>query len=346
MNEKVLQELIELDWEKEKAALATIIRTTGSTPRGAGAQMVVYPDGRTVGTIGGGCGEAEVKRAALMSLDIGNPCLYRVSLDSVVAAEAGMVCGGNMDVFIEPVRDATPFQQLASYWQREEPVVSLTVVRSNKEEIIGQRSFIDLEGRGDWQGPFLPAQIKEQARRGEYQLVDLSWPEGGGEVEVFVHPVLPVAKLLVLGAGYVGQAVARLAGELDFRTTVVDDRVEFANRHNLPTADEIICDSFPRVLSRYRLTANTYVVIVTRGHRSDEECLKLVINSPGAYIGMIGSRRKIKLLFENLVEQGISREVLKTVHSPIGLDIGAETPAEIAISILAEIIQVRRGHNK
>jgi xanthine dehydrogenase accessory factor len=345
MNEKVLQELVGLDLEKEQAALATIIRTAGSTPRNVGAQMLVFPDGRTVGTIGGGCGEAEVKRAALMSLDSGKHCIHRVSLDSTVAADEGMVCGGNMDVFIETIRDLAPFQRIADYWQKKETIVSLTIVGSNKEEIIGQRFFFDLEGKGNWPGPLLPAQVEEQARRGLSRLVDLHWPEGGGEVKVFVHPLLPVANLLILGAGYVGQALARLAGELDFKITVVDDRAEFANRHSLPTADEIICDSFSRALSRYPLTANTYVVIVTRGHRSDGECLKLVIDSPAAYVGMIGSRRKVKALFENLAEQGVSRELLKTVHSPIGLDIGAETPAEIAVSILAEIIQVRRGHN-
>lgn len=169
-------------------------------------------------------------------------------------------------------------------------------------------------------------------------------PLDEGWVDVFLEPVLPEPHLLILGGGHVGQKVAILAKEVGYRVTVVDDRPEFANRQLFPQVDEVICESFASALDKIPIDPSTYIVIVTRGHRHDYYCLRRVISSPAAYIGMIGSSRKVKGIIEGLEAEGIPRERLARVHAPIGLDIGAETPAEIAVSILAEIIQVyRRG---
>ncbi|SMB99586.1 xanthine dehydrogenase accessory factor [Thermanaeromonas toyohensis ToBE] len=186
----------------------------------------------------------------------------------------------------------------------------------------------------------IASQVEEVLKRRKPQWVHV--PLGEGWVDVFLEPVLPEPHLLILGGGHVGQKVATLAKEVGYRVTVVDDRPEFANRQLFPQADEVICDSFASALDRISIDPSTYVVIVTRGHRHDYDCLRRVISSPAAYIGMIGSSRKVKGIMEGLAAEGVPRERLARVYAPIGLDIGAETPAEIAVSILAEIIQVYR----
>ncbi|NLW07295.1 MAG: XdhC/CoxF family protein [Clostridia bacterium] len=167
---------------------------------------------------------------------------------------------------------------------------------------------------------------------------------GNTAVTVFLEPVVPRPEILILGGGHVGQQVAAVGKIAGYRVTVVDDRPDFANRALFPTADKIICNSFTEALKQIKIGPMTFITIVTRGHRSDYECLRAVIGSPAAYIGMIGSRRRAKGVLELLEAEGVATELLQRVHSPIGLDIGGETPAEIAISILAQIIQVyRRG---
>ncbi|PRR69692.1 XdhC family protein [Neomoorella humiferrea] len=165
---------------------------------------------------------------------------------------------------------------------------------------------------------------------------------GEGAVTLFLEPVLPEPEVVVLGGGHVGQQVAFLAKFAGFRVSVIDDRPDFASRELFPSADRIICNNFTAALQEIPITPSTYIVIVTRGHRYDYECLREVIASPAAYIGMIGSRRRVQGVKERLREEGVALDLLERLHAPIGLAIGAETPAEIAISIMAEIIRVYR----
>ena len=186
----------------------------------------------------------------------------------------------------------------------------------------------------------IASQAEEVLKGRKPRLVHVPLREGWAEV--FLEPVLPEPHLLILGGGHVGQKVATLAKEVGYRVTVIDDRPEFANRQLFPQADEVICESFASALDKIPIDPSTYIVIVTRGHRHDYDCLRRVISSPAGYIGMIGSLRKVKGIMEALAAEGVPEESLARVHAPIGLDIGAETPAEIAVSILAEIIQVYR----
>lgn len=168
---------------------------------------------------------------------------------------------------------------------------------------------------------------------------------GEGALTLFLEPVLPEPEVVVLGGGHVGQQVAVLAKFAGFNVSVVDDRPDFANRELFPTADRIVCNNFASALQEISITPSTYIVIVTRGHRYDYECLREVIASPAAYIGMIGSRRRVQGVKERLLAEGVAPELLERLHAPIGLAIGAETPAEIAVSIIAEIISVYRLGN-
>jgi len=160
---------------------------------------------------------------------------------------------------------------------------------------------------------------------------------------VAIEPHLPQPHLVILGAGHIGTALARLARLLRFAVTVIDDRALFANRERFPDADQVIVGDFAAELGRLQITPWTYVVLVTRGHEHDETSLQQIVDSPAPYIGMIGSRRRVLLVFRHLEELGIPAEKLDRVYAPIGLDIGARTPEEIALAIMAEIVKVRRG---
>ncbi len=165
----------------------------------------------------------------------------------------------------------------------------------------------------------------------------------GGEAEIFIDVINPHPTILIVGAGHVGRSIAVLSSFLGFRTVVLDDRAEFANAERLPQADEIIVGDIGEELARFNINPQTHIVIVTRGHKHDRDALRQVVSSPAAYIGMIGSRRKVKTVFDELRKDGVAEEALAAVHAPIGLDIHAETPEEIALSIMAEIIMIRRG---
>jgi xanthine dehydrogenase accessory factor len=242
----------------EEVALVTIVSANGSTPQRVGAKMLVYTDGRVVGTIGGGCYENESLWKAREALKTRKACTVRYELADDFAAESGLICGGQMEVFIEPIE--------------------------------------------------------------------------------------PSPTVYIFGAGHVGQFVGRIAHEAGFRVNVIDDREKFANRERFPDAAEIIVDDIPSWLARTTLPSSAYAVIVTRGHRHDLDAMRALAMQNLRYLGLIGSRAKVKRIYDAIVEDAsVPIERLENVHAPIGLDIGAVTPQEIAVAIVAELIAIRRG---
>ncbi|HHU32390.1 MAG TPA: XdhC family protein [Clostridia bacterium] len=337
MDKKVIQTIIEEIGVNSPAVLATIVNVSGSVPRHEGAQMLIFPDGRSVGTIGGGCGEAEVRREALIVLDDNKTKSYRVLLNSDLAADEGMVCGGIMDVLLEPLNHVHPYDFVLECLENIRPAVLVTQVSPESK-----KGVYDISGK-KLAGEECKVDIKlltEVYNKGTTSFV----PDDNGH-SVLYQPILPEEKLLILGAGHVGQYVASFGKKLDFKVTVVDDRPDFANPSRFPDADQILCSDFGQVLKDYKIDQSTYIVVVTRGHQYDEICLKNILGKPYKYLGMIGSRRRVKLLLTKLENEGYSVQELSRVKTPIGLKIGAETPAEIAISILGEIISVRRLQN-
>jgi xanthine dehydrogenase accessory factor len=181
-------------------------------------------------------------------------------------------------------------------------------------------------------------------RQEKSQLVSLNLPEGGGKLEVFFEVLPAPPKLVVVGAGHIAVPLVQLAKILDFYVVVTDDRLAYANRERFPGADEVLVGDMAQMLKEMAITPSTYIVLITRGHKYDEPCLREIIHSQAKYIGMIGSKRRIKACFQRFRDEGkIAEEVINRVYAPIGLDIATETPAEIALSILGEIIKVRRG---
>ena len=184
------------------------------------------------------------------------------------------------------------------------------------------------------------ARLKEERSK----LVSLDLPSAGGKVEVYFDVMLSPPKLIVLGAGHIAVPLAKVAKQLDFHVTVIDDRILFANRERFPDVDEVTVGDMAESLKGISITPSTYIVLITRGHKYDEPCLREIIHSPAKYIGMIGSRRRVKACFHRFKEEEkIAEEIIQRVYAPIGLDLHAETPEEIAVAIIAEIIQVRRG---
>ena len=175
------------------------------------------------------------------------------------------------------------------------------------------------------------------------KLVALEMPEGG-RLQVFFEVMLAPPKLIVVGAGHIAVPLVQIAKILDFHVTVIDDRLLYANRERFPAADEVLVADMAQMLKEMTITQSSYIVLITRGHKYDEPCLRQILHSKAKYIGMIGSRRRIKACFQRFRdEEKIAEEVIERVYAPIGLDIATETPAEIALSILAEVVKVRRG---
>jgi xanthine dehydrogenase accessory factor len=257
VNQEVFAALAAALEKGEPVALVTITGSTGSTPQRVGAKMLVYEDGRTVGTIGGGCYENEAFWKAREAIKSRKPLNMSFELNDDFAQETGLVCGGQMEVFIEPV-EASP-------------------------------------------------------------------------------------ELYVFGAGHVGHFVGKMAHDVGFRVHMVDDREKFANSERFGPDIDVIVDDIPTWLDKHALSATTYAVVVTRGHRHDLETMRGLLRSPLRYLGLIGSKAKVKRIFDMLREEGITPDALRPVHAPIGLDIGAITPQEIAVSIVAELIAVKHG---
>jgi len=257
MNREVFAAVADALERGEPAALVTIVSTTGSTPQRVGAKMLVFGDGRIVGTIGGGCYENDAFGKAREAIASRAPQLVHYELSDDFAQETGLICGGQMDVYIEPIE--------------------------------------------------------------------------------------PSPELYIIGGGHVGFHLARVAHEVGFRVHVIGDREKFANAERFPTAVEVIVDDIPSWIARVSLPAHAYAVIVTRGHTNDLEALRALAPRELRYLGLIGSRAKVARIYDALVADRIPAGTLKRVNAPIGLDIGAVTPQEIAVSILAELIAVKHG---
>ena len=254
---QIYEEVLRLKRLGRISAIATIVECRGSSPQKQGAKMLVRDDGSILGTLGGGCLEADVVAAARMTMKDGNPMTLPFELTE---REGGLVCGGTVLVYIEPV---------------------------------------------------------------------------------MLEP-----HLVILGAGHVGKTLSKLARFTGFRVTVVDDRVEFANRENIPDATDIVVNEFTRAFEQVPIEKDTSVVVATRGHNHDLDAVKAALGTRARYVGLLGSRRKKALLFKALEEAGFSQDDITRVVIPVGLSIGSVTPEEIAVSIMAQIIEQRRAHGK
>jgi xanthine dehydrogenase accessory factor len=349
---ELLAELTTVLDQGRPCVYCAVVETRGSTPQKAGAAMLVFPDGAQRGTLGGGCVEAEVKQRALRVLanGRGRAEVLTFSLDDNYGWDDGLICGGRMNILADPLlgsQESGVRGQESGYYRKFRELIEsgqgcteAVIVHEQAGAPVGSRYLFDADNRLASQRAevAVPEAVVQHLR----PLVQRPKP--------FVHrgaaylPVLPRITLLIVGGGHVGQAVAHLAAEVDFDVWVLDDRERYASRERFPSAKRLLVGDIGPTLKELvqnGVTPSHYVVIMTRGHGHDEEALYHVAESPAAYVGMIGSRRKIKLIYEDLLAKNVSAEALARVHAPLGYDIGSQTVPEIAVSIVAELIARR-----
>ena len=314
----------------EPVELVSVAESGGSTPRGAGALMAVFWDGRAAGTIGGGNVEYEAQALAAELLKTGGDALRRFRFRQGDAASLGMVCGGDVTLQFQflPAGDARAAAVLRELMEAGGRDKDAWLVRRIESGTVTDMGTADRTGARHLSSA-LPEGLLES--RAVYRD---GW---------FALPAVRAGKVYLFGGGHVSQALVRALAPVGFRTVVFDDRPEFAAPLRFPTAERVLCGAFTAIGDQVRLTVDDYVVVMTRGHQADYEVLAQVLRSGAKYLGCIGSRRKLALCRERLLAAGFTAEEYARLHAPIGLAIGAETPEEIAVSVTAELIAVRAG---
>ena len=302
-------------------ALATVARVRGSTPVPAGTKMLVGAEGRLIGSVGGGCVEAEVIGAALEAQAQRRPALLTHHLNADLAGDLGLSCGGTVDIFVEPL--------LA-----DEPYVRVLEAAATAEAGLVRTAT-------EWSSA-RPLKTFEPLARAALTGAAATLTRDGRFME---ERLVPAPRVFVFGAGHVGAAIARAAAAAGFRVVVIDDRSEYADASRFADDIAVLAADVETALARYPLTVGDADVIATRGHRNDALILERIATSPAGYVGLLGSRRKKAVVTKGLKAAGVPAKSLQRVRVPVGLPIGAVTPEEIAVSIVAELIGWRRGES-
>ena len=293
------------------------------------AKLLIEATGFRIGTVGGGCLEADVAAQALDVIASGRPTVVRHTLNADVAGDLGLSCGGTVELFLEPV---IPGLEAAALY---EAIAHAIDTRTRATLLTGL----------DWsRGPRKALRVGDESRViGERPAVPAETAVTAVTAGTFIEPLPRIPRLILFGAGHVGAEIARAAGQTDFHVVVVDDRDEFANRERFPGADEIVVRDLPGALDALALDGDDYVIACTRGHAMDAVVVERTAASPARYVGMLGSRRKREVIWKALETAGVPRAALERVKVPIGEDIGADTPGEIGIAVMAELIRLRRA---
>lgn len=318
MDATLIREIVGRHRAGERFAVGLLVAVQGSAPQKAGARLLVLPDGAMRGTVGGGCLEMEARRRALLAMPDGATEIFDLRLDDDFGWDDGLICGGKTRLLVcaKPERMADALAEALAIRQAGG--------RCRLETRLDGEAAGETRCRRDDRLP--PTPIVEDRRDGPW----------------LVEGIRPDPTLVVCGCGHIGAALVGFAARVGFRVTAVDDRAAFADAHRLPDAETVVCDDLPAAAATLPSDDGTYWVVVTRGHRNDGKVVDALLHRPFAYIGMIGSRRKVRLIKEGLRAAGHAPERVARLHAPIGLDIGAQTPAEIALAIAAQLVQVRR----
>ncbi len=354
-------------------ALASLVDSSGSIPMSERAKMLVAEDGQVVGTIGGGCLEAEIINCGREVLDSGQPHVTEYTMTEEQAGESGLNCGGSVRIYTEQIDDRSGrrvFSKIMQAKAERVPCVLATIL-AQLEPGDSSRARVLFYGDGASVGSFGSSQLNEIVRAqveavlieeeatvvrldpGELDVdtaAGIGLAPAGDEaagVEVFLEPFVPPPVLYIFGGGHVGAQIARLAKNVGFYVIVVDDRPAFANNQRHPDADEcLVAEDIPALFQTLPLDNQSYIVAASRGHQLDEIVVREAVQRPARYIGMLGSERKKVIMWKRIEVEVGGRERLDQVHAPIGFNIGADNPEEIAVSVLAELIDVRRGDKK
>lgn len=347
---EILSEIAHALNARERVVLATIVSSSGSSPLPTGSSMMICEPGlRAFGTVGGGLLEGSVTKEAKEFFGQTRDFVLRPFDLNESDSEEGMICGGTVEVLIERVGEEAlgVFLRLAELRREGSDCTFL-----RRLELSGRISRFALEDASE---PVVTLQslyglLKElEIETGGFiQKLQRSHREeivgriAGHAGELIIQPIVGIQPLIIFGGGHVGRCLSKIAAATGFTVTIVDDREEYSTPGRFPEAARTIAQPWNVACSAINVTPSTSIVILTRGHESDKEVLRLVIGTPARYIGMIGSGKKVAATYDGLRGEGVSREMLKRVHAPIGLDIGAVTAEEIAVSVVAELVRERR----
>lgn len=346
----ILSEIVRRKEQGERMALASLVWSTGSIPMSERAKMIVAEQGDVVGTIGGGCLEAEVLSAGRIALETGENQLSRYTMTEKQAGESGLNCGGSVRIYtevIEPDEGADFYGRVLASRQARRGCALATLLKRRFDSAGAGRLWLGADGStcGSLGTPEADLAVEERLpnvlvrERGLVCELD----EGA---EVFIEPFLPEPVLYVFGGGHVGGQICALAKNVGFRVVLIDDRPAFANSERHPLADECLVAGMAEVFADLPIDDQSYIIAATRGHQHDEVVVEAAIETPARYIGMLGSERKKLILWRRIAARGGNPQRLDAIFAPIGVNIGADTPAEIAVSVVAELIEQRRGTPK
>ena len=347
----VFHEAVNLLQNEEQLVMATVIRTKGSTPQKPGAKLLVRSDGSGVGTLGGGCVEGDIWYAASQLMRRGGDAQYReYELNEDLAAQDGLVCGGTMFFLIDPVYRPDQYldyaKEIDAAYEGGPSVALASLIKSapGKNLPVGAKLFIREDGSTE--GSLGDSELDRDAVKRAHGLMAMGRNEyaiAEDGAEYFIEAYTTPPQLVICGGGHVSFALAAHAKPLGFRLFITDDREEFANPERFPNADIIVAKKPEDALDELPINPNTFIVVATRGHRFDNVALAAAAATPARYVGLMGSKRKTILIYEDLVRMGLDEQRLRDIRSPIGLDIRARTPEEIAVSIMGEILMFRLG---
>ena len=349
--EHVFREALKEMEQGKACVIATVTNTKGSTPQKPGAKLLVRLDGSGAGTLGGGCVEGDIWFSAKMVLQGGGgPQITEYYLNEDIAARDGLVCGGTMYFLMDPIwkpSEMIPFtQEILRAYEGERAVAVATLLKPPKGSDLKVGAKLLVREDGTRMGTLGSPALDDEAAKKALPLMAYGRDEylkTANGTQVFVEAYTTPPKLILMGGGHVNKSVAPLAKSVGFRVYVVDDRPEFANPERFPEAEATIAKDYPDGLADIPVNTNTFIVIGTRGHREDDRALEAAARTSAGYVGLMGSKRKVILIYEELLKAGISVERLRQIHSPIGLDIHARTPEEIAVSIVGELVKFRLG---
>jgi xanthine dehydrogenase accessory factor len=327
------------DGKPQSIALATVIQTWGSSPRRAGAKMALTPDGKITGSVSGGCVEGAVFDTGVEVLKSDRPQLLHFGVADETAWEVGLACGGSIDIFVKPL-DTDFFNAVRATLVDERPAVLVSLVRG-PDEVLGREMLVEEDGKVTGSlAQDLDAQALELAKEtlagGESRRAMLN-----ADTEVFMEVILPPPTLIAVGGVHITIALMALAKTLGYRTLVVDPRSAFGNQERFPNVDRLIQLWPDEAFEQIPLTRSTAVAMLTHDPKLDDPALKIALPSRAFYVGALGSKTTQAKRRQRLLEEGLTEEQLDRLHGPIGLKIGAGTPEEIAMSIMAEIVAAR-----
>jgi len=350
----IYSELLNFLHKKESCVLATITSTQGSTPQKSGSSAIIGDKKILAGTLGGGITEMTIEKLATEKIKSKKSGYYYFDLNNKISDADAAICGGNMSVFIdsEPEKSFSVFETLINSVSNRIPGVLITVCSTNASDLSNINRFWLTEKNRNIISDGITSEVLDTATEmltgdDKTNYRELKFTQGNNEIHAFFEHIVPLPQLFIAGAGHVGKALSHLGTLLEFEVIIWDNRSDYANSDSLPEAHSHLTGTVDDSLSEFLPKKDSFIVIATHGHKYDAEVLKKVINSEAAYIGMIGSQKKIDQIRKLSIENGwATNEQWKKIYAPIGLKIGSKTIQEIAISIAAQLIQVRNQKRK